>query len=252
MGWISCKKTANHDFGKILRFWFFWILIAIPVLVRFGLDTLLFRSESTFQTGLFTHLKKGTKREYLIIWNKLCNNLPNLIQRLCVLIIASSYLFSNNITFSASLPSEMVAPRIQMEHEINVDIQDGDTVTFVCKVEGNPEPRLLFFKDEKRLRSNENISIGKIVLWHREMAISQNLFMSDPMWVKPEFVCLVSQKCTLWWLHFNHFKSTLKSQQQSSWLAFFPLFRMWRRRSKLDTSITKLWPQTNGQISCPC
>ena len=65
------------------------------------------------------------------------------------------------ITFSASLPSEMVAPRIQMEHEINVAIQDGDTVTFVCKVEGNPEPRLLFFKDDKRLRSNENISIGK-------------------------------------------------------------------------------------------
>ena len=66
-----------------------------------------------------------------------------------------------SITFSASLPSEMVAPRIQMEHEINVAIQDGDTVTFVCKVEGNPEPRLLFFKDDKRLRSNENISIGK-------------------------------------------------------------------------------------------
>ena len=70
-----------------------------------------------------------------------------------------------SITFSASLPSEMVAPRIQMEHEINVAIQDGDTVTFVCKVEGNPEPRLLFFKDDKRLRSNENISIGKKKKW---------------------------------------------------------------------------------------
>ena len=47
-----------------------------------------------------------------------------------------------------------------MEHEINVTIAEGETVTFVCKVGGNPEPRMVFFKDDKRLRSNENVTIG--------------------------------------------------------------------------------------------
>ena len=52
-----------------------------------------------------------------------------------------------------------------MEHEISVPIQEGDTVTFVCKVGGNPEPRLVFYKDNKRLRTNENIFIGKNKKW---------------------------------------------------------------------------------------
>ena len=66
------------------------------------------------------------------------------------------------ICIAESVPStELIAPSIQMEHEISVPIQEGDTVTFVCKVGGNPEPRLVFYKDNKRLRANENIFIGK-------------------------------------------------------------------------------------------
>ena len=55
---------------------------------------------------------------------------------------------------------DLVPPSIEMEHEINVTIEEGETVTFVCKVGGNPEPRMVFFKDDKRLRSNENVTIG--------------------------------------------------------------------------------------------
>ncbi len=42
-----------------------------------------------------------------------------------------------------------------------VQVAEGDSVILVCKVGGYPEPRLVFYKDDKRLRPNENVSIGE-------------------------------------------------------------------------------------------
>ena len=70
---------------------------------------------------------------------------------------------------------DLVPPSIEMEHEINVTIEEGETVTFVCKVGGNPEPRMVFFKDDKRLRSNENVTIGMYRRRNLECIFSENV-----------------------------------------------------------------------------
>ena len=52
-------------------------------------------------------------------------------------------------------------PLIEMEEDqVNLSVGEGEAITLVCKVGGYPEPRLVFYKDDKRLRPNENISIG--------------------------------------------------------------------------------------------
>ena len=50
-------------------------------------------------------------------------------------------------------------PTIDMD-EVDICVAEGEAITMVCRVGGRPEPRLVFYKDEKRLRPNENIFIG--------------------------------------------------------------------------------------------
>ena len=45
--------------------------------------------------------------------------------------------------------------------EANVFVCENDAISLVCRVGGWPEPRLIFYKDGKRLRPNENVSLGK-------------------------------------------------------------------------------------------
>jgi hypothetical protein len=53
-------------------------------------------------------------------------------------------------------------PDVQVdEADVNVFVREGEAITFVCRVGGRPEPRLVFYKNEKRLRSNENVCIGE-------------------------------------------------------------------------------------------
>ena len=40
-------------------------------------------------------------------------------------------------------------------------MKEGDRVSMVCQAQGYPEPRLEFFKDGKKIRSNENHIIGR-------------------------------------------------------------------------------------------
>ena len=56
---------------------------------------------------------------------------------------------------------EEKAPSVDMEpKEEAILVEEGEAITLVCRVGGCPEPRLVFYKDDKRLRTNENISIG--------------------------------------------------------------------------------------------
>ena len=59
-------------------------------------------------------------------------------------------------------------PLIEMEDngeaalaEADVFVCENDAISLVCRVGGWPEPRLIFYKDGKRLRPNENVSLGK-------------------------------------------------------------------------------------------
>ena len=55
----------------------------------------------------------------------------------------------------------MRSPFIEMDTEAeHIKVKDGQPVTFVCRVGGYPQPRLVFYKDDKRIRPNENIRIG--------------------------------------------------------------------------------------------
>ena len=57
--------------------------------------------------------------------------------------------------------SPMRCPFIEMDTEAeHIKVKDGQPVTFVCRVGGYPQPRLVFYKDDKRIRPNENIRIG--------------------------------------------------------------------------------------------
>ena len=38
---------------------------------------------------------------------------------------------------------------------------EGERLSMVCQAQGYPEPRLEFFKDGKKIRSNENHIIGR-------------------------------------------------------------------------------------------
>ena len=56
----------------------------------------------------------------------------------------------------------MKCPFIEMDtEEEHIKVKEGHHITFVCTVGGYPQPRLVFYKDEKRIRPNENIRIGR-------------------------------------------------------------------------------------------
>ena len=58
--------------------------------------------------------------------------------------------------------SSMKCPFIEMDtEEEHIKVKEGHHITFVCRVGGYPQPRLVFYKDEKRIRPNENIRIGR-------------------------------------------------------------------------------------------
>ena len=58
--------------------------------------------------------------------------------------------------------SSMKCPFIEMDtEEEHIKVKEGHHITFVCRVGGYPQPRLVFYKDEKRIRPNENIKIGR-------------------------------------------------------------------------------------------
>ena len=70
-------------------------------------------------------------------------------------------------------------PLIEMEDngeaalaEADVFVCENDAISLVCRVGGWPEPRLIFYKDGKRLRPNENVSLGKcgytvaVIVWY--------------------------------------------------------------------------------------
>ena len=62
---------------------------------------------------------------------------------------------------AAEEDSSMRCPFIEMDTEgEHIKVKEGHPITFVCRVGGCPQPRLVFYKDEKRIRPNENIKIG--------------------------------------------------------------------------------------------
>ena len=74
------------------------------------------------------------------------------------------------ISFTASSRDDErgLPPLIEMEDngeaalaEADVFVCENDAISLVCRVGGWPEPRLIFYKDGKRLRPNENVSLGK-------------------------------------------------------------------------------------------
>ena len=63
---------------------------------------------------------------------------------------------------SSEVVEAMRSPFIEMEADSEtVTAKEGEAVTFMCRVGGHPQPRLVFYKDQKRLRPNENVKIGK-------------------------------------------------------------------------------------------
>ena len=69
-------------------------------------------------------------------------------------------------------------PLIEMEDngeaalaEADVFVCENDAISLVCRVGGWPEPRLIFYKDGKRLRPNENVSLGKCGLTFKYLEI---------------------------------------------------------------------------------
>ena len=64
---------------------------------------------------------------------------------------------------AASRDIENRAPVIEMDEETpeaDVFVRENETISLACRVGGWPEPRLIFYKDGKRLRPNENVSLG--------------------------------------------------------------------------------------------
>merc|ERR1719464_852276 len=51
--------------------------------------------------------------------------------------------------------------------EADVFVCENDAISLVCRVGGWPEPRLIFYKDGKRLRPNENVSLERDENGHR-------------------------------------------------------------------------------------
>ena len=61
--------------------------------------------------------------------------------------------------FSATQRDEL-APEI-VGHPGNVYVDEGESVTFTCQVAGYPDPRVSFYRNGKKLATNENVLIGK-------------------------------------------------------------------------------------------
>lgn len=78
---------------------------------------------------------------------------------------------------AAEEDSSMRCPFIEMDTEgEHIKVKEGHPITFVCRVGGCPQPRLVFYKDEKRIRPNENIKIGT-----KNTKYSKNLKSCNPI-----------------------------------------------------------------------
>ena len=52
-------------------------------------------------------------------------------------------------------------PEILVHPEGILESRPGEPVTMVCQAQGYPEPRIDFFKDGRKIRTNENHVIGE-------------------------------------------------------------------------------------------
>ena len=52
-------------------------------------------------------------------------------------------------------------PEILVHPEGILERRTGEKVVMVCQAQGYPEPRVDFFKDGRKIRTNENHVIGK-------------------------------------------------------------------------------------------
>ncbi len=60
-------------------------------------------------------------------------------------------------------PSDKVCPEFLKELQ-DVEVMEGKSARFRCKLRGYPQPRVLWYKDGKRMRDSEEYRIGEICL----------------------------------------------------------------------------------------
>ena len=70
--------------------------------------------------------------------------------------------FFNKLVFTATRRADHPPEIVVYPHSL--EARQGEALTMVCQANGYPEPRLEFFKDGKRISSNENHVIGIIQL----------------------------------------------------------------------------------------
>lgn len=60
----------------------------------------------------------------------------------------------------AATQRDDIAPEI-IGYPKDVYIDEGESVIFTCQVAGYPDPRVAFYRNGKKLTSNENVLVGK-------------------------------------------------------------------------------------------
>ena len=62
-------------------------------------------------------------------------------------------------SFFSATQRDDIAPEITT-HPRDVYVDQGESVTFTCQVAGYPDPRVSFYRNGKKLATNENVLIG--------------------------------------------------------------------------------------------